>query len=122
MPRPLELAGEESKTITELMNIASEIPEAETFVVLQPTSPLREEGLIDSCITMYEQTDCSNLATGYWCHYREFGTHNNLRRQDYKGFFYDNGSVYVLPRYLVQKGQWFGNKIGRIETSRIQNY
>ena len=63
-----------------------------------------------------------NLATGYWCKYQEFGTHNNSRRQDCSGFFYDDGNVYVLDRSLIKKGLWFGNKIYRKVIRRYQNY
>jgi len=122
LARPAELATDEATTIAVMTHIACEIPEATTFIVLQPTSPLRDDGLIDSCIEAYEQGDCSNLATGYWCKIQEFGTHNNMRRQDYKGFFYDDGNVYVLPRSLVMKGQWSGDNICRMVISRHQNY
>ena len=120
--RPVELASDEATTISVLAHIAEEVPEAQTFTVLQPTSPLRDKGLIDLCIETYEKSYCSNLATGFWCKYKEFGTHNNMRRQEYKGFFYDDGNVYILPRSLVMEGRWFGDNIFRMEISRHQNY
>lgn len=120
--RPPELATDAATTISLLTHIAREIPEAQTFVVLQPTSPLREDGLIDECIRTFQKGDYDNLATGYYCKMREFGSHNNMRRQDYQGFFCDDGSVYVLKRALVEAGRWFGDKIGRHVISKHQTF
>ena len=120
--RPAELATDEATTLSVIRHVAAEILSADTFIILQPTSPLRDKGLIDACVKLYEQGQFTNLATGYWCKYREFGTHNNARRQDYLGFFYDDGNVYVLSRNLIEQDRWFGDRICRHAISRHQNY
>jgi CMP-N-acetylneuraminic acid synthetase len=120
--RPAELATDEATTLSVIRHVAAEIRAADTFIILQPTSPLRDSGLIDDCVRLFEQGQYSNLATGYWCKYREFGTHNNARRQDYQGFFYDDGNVYILLRSLIEQDRWCGNRICRHEISRHQNY
>ena len=120
--RPDFLATDESTTIDVLTHISEQIPEANTFIVLQPTSPLREGNLIDDCINDYESGGYTNLATGYTCKIKEFATHNNTRRQDSEGFFYDDGSVYILDRDLVKNGLWYGDKIFKKIISRHQNY
>ncbi len=120
--RSAELASDEATTIAVIEDIAKKIPEALNFIVLQPTSPLRSKELIDNCLKEYLSNNYSNLATGFWCKYKEFGSHNNLRRQDYKGFFYDDGNVYVLSRSIVEQGKWFGDRICRFENSKIQNF
>lgn len=120
--RPEELATDEATTIAVLEDIINKIPEADTVIVLQPTSPLRDNGLIDECVELYEKGDHTNLATGYWCKYKEFGSHNNLRRQDYKGFFYDDGNVYVLSRELISKGLWCGKQPYKHCIARHMNY
>lgn len=122
MDRPQALATDEATTIAVLTDIARKTPEASTFVVLQPTSPLRDEGLIDECVAAFERGGFDDLATGYYCKFREFGTHNNARRQDYQGFFYDDGSVYVLKRELVLAGRWSGEKIGKHVIAKHQNF
>jgi CMP-N-acetylneuraminic acid synthetase len=122
LKRPADLATDEATTIAVMGHIAAEVPEAESFIVLQPTSPLRDKGLIDECIELYEQGQYSNLATGYWCKFQEFGSHNNMRRQDYKGFFYDDGSIYILSRFLVEQGLWHGENICRHVIARHQNF
>ncbi|TQE84033.1 acylneuraminate cytidylyltransferase family protein [Leptospira noguchii] len=122
LKRSAELATDETKTIAVLGQISKEIPEAENFILLQPTSPIRDAGLIDECVDIYKKGNFSNLATGFWCKYQEFGKHNNMRRQDYKGFFYDDGNVYVLSKKLVSNGLWFGDNICRHVISRHQNF
>ena len=122
LPRPEILATDEATTISVLTYVAHQLPLADTLVVLQPTSPLRRKTLLDECIRTYEQGRYSNLATGYWCKVQEFGSHNNTRRQDYKGFFYDDGSVYILSRELVERGLWYGDSICRYITERHENY
>lgn len=120
--RPPELATDEAKTIDVIKHVAQQRAEAQNFVVLQPTSPLREPGLIDECIAEYLSGDYDNLATGYYCKFREFGTHNNERRQDYEGFFYDDGNVYILNRTIVMQCRWSGDRIAKRVISKIQNF
>lgn len=122
LKRPAELATDEATTIAVLGHVAQEVPEAMSIIVLQPTSPLRDRGLIDECIGLYGKSQYSNLATGYWCKIQEFGKHNNMRRQDYKGFFYDDGNVYILSRQLIEQGMWYGENIFRHVIARHQNY
>lgn len=122
MDRPSELATDEATTIAVLQHIANEIEDATEIIVLQPTSPLRDKGLLDECIRMFEEGGYSNLATGFWCKYQEFGSHNNMRRQDYKGFFYDDGNVYVLSRELVLTGQWSGNNPCKYPIAKHMNF
>jgi len=120
--RPPELATDEATTIAVVQHIAGQIPEANNFVILQPTSPLRNPGLIDDCLKKYQAGNFSNLATGFWCKFQEFGSHNNMRRQDYKGFFYDDGNIYILHRRLAMAGRWFGENIMRYAISKVQNF
>jgi len=120
--RSENLAADDTTTIAVLQDLVTRYQEADTIVVLQPTSPIRDVGLIDKCINIFKEGKYSNLATGFWCKYKEFGSHNNLRRQDYKGFFYDDGNVYVLSRSLVEKGLWCGDNFYSYETARHQNF
>jgi CMP-N-acetylneuraminic acid synthetase len=120
--RPTHLSTDEATTISVLEHIVHEIPNANTIIVLQPTSPLRDDNLIDKCIELYESDSYTNLATGFWCKFKEFGSHNNLRRQDYKGFFYDDGSVYVLSKEIIIKGLWCGEKPARLINEKHMNF
>lgn len=122
LKRPAELATDEATTIAVMGHVAACFADTQVFVVLQPTSPLRAPGLIDECLQIFENDGHDNLATGFYCKYREFGSHNNARRQDSQGFFYDDGNVYVLTRKLVEQGRWFGDNIARHVIARPMNY
>lgn len=118
--RPERLASDEATTLSVLQHALS-IINADIVVVLQPTSPIREKGLIDSCIERFKKCDLDNLATGFFCKFREYAPHNIQRRQDIQGFFYDDGNVYVIKADLIKEGKIFGDKVGRFETTREQN-
>ena len=120
--RPKHLAADDSTTISVLNDLIDRHPDADTIVVLQPTSPIRDKNLIDKCIRIYRDGGYSNLATGFNCKYKEFGSHNNLRRQDIDGFFYDDGNVYVLSRDLVERGIWFGKNYFCYEIPKHMNF
>lgn len=117
--RPAELATDDATTLSVLQHVLSEVP-ADTVVVLQATSPVRDKGLIDSCIERFQKTRADSLATGWHCTYTEYGT-NDLRRQDIKGFFYDDGNVYVIRADLIAKGDAYGKKIERVMIDKEQN-
>lgn len=120
--RPAELATDESTTIEVLQHLYNVIPGVESMILLQPTSPLRDTDLIDRCFKIYQDGDFTNLATGYWCKYKEFGSHNNLRRQDYQGFFYDDGNIYVLSKDIIKEGIWCGTNPCKLPIERHMNY
>lgn len=78
-------------SMTVLRDILKRI-DTDIVVLLQATSPIRNPDLIDDCVRMFLDAGADSLATGFICKYQEYGT-CNLRRQDIKGFFYDDGSV-----------------------------
>lgn len=120
--RPSELAIDESTTIEVLQHLYNTISGVDSMILLQPTSPLRDAGLVDKCIKIYSEGGYTNLATGFWCKYKEFGSHNNLRRQDYQGFFYDDGNVYVLSKDIVKEAIWCGTNPCKLPIERHMNY
>lgn len=117
--RPYRLATDEASTLSVLQQVLS-IINADIVVILQPTSPVRDEGLIDMCIEKFQEAGADNLATGFICKLMEYGTYTQ-RRQELKGFFYDDGNVYVVKADLIRKEKMFGEKVERVETSREQN-
>ena len=118
----MHLASDTTTTIEVLKDFILRHSEIETLVVLQPTSPVRDLDLIDTCIKKYKSDDYTNLATGFFCKIKEYGTHNNTRRQDYKGFFYDDGNVYILDKKLAIEGIWCGNNPCKFLIERHMNY
>lgn len=119
LDRPVELATDEASTISVLQHAIKCIP-SDIVVLLQATSPIRSPGLIDECIREFIENEYDSLATGFICKYVEYGK-NELRRQNIKGFFYDDGNVYVTKANLIKKGDRYGKKIGKKIISKWEN-
>lgn len=119
LQRPPELATDETDTVPVLQHVLRQIP-ADTLVLLQATSPIRDPQLIDRCIQQFREAQADSLATGFICNYVEYGK-NDLRRQDISGFFYDDGNVYVMDAALVMQGDRYGTRIERVLLDREQN-
>jgi N-acylneuraminate cytidylyltransferase len=117
--RPEKLATDDASTLDVMKYVLSLIP-AETMVLLQPTSPYREKGRIDECIECFFESNSDSLATGYMCDKKEYGT-NSLPRQKIKGFFYDDGSIYVIKSENIMNGDRYGEKIYPMYTTRYEN-
>lgn len=119
--RPPELAKDDTTTLAVLNHIVKEI-ECENIIVLQPTSPLRDHNTIDSCIDEYVNGSFDTLATGYYTKITEYASHQNMRRQDIKGFFYDDGNIYIISSDLIKQNKWFGDAICRKVINKELNY
>lgn len=117
--RPQGLATDEATTLSVLQHALTRIP-ADAVVLLQATSPIRDEELIDRCIQRFLKTGADSLATGFLCKYLEYGTHEK-RRQEIPGFFYDDGNLYIFRADLVRKGDRFGKKVEKVILDREQN-
>jgi CMP-N-acetylneuraminic acid synthetase len=120
LPRPAHLAADEATTLSVLQHAIEQIP-ADTIVLLQATSPVRDQGLIDRCIRRFLETGADSLATGFICKYVEYGKGAGARRQEIPGLFYDDGNVYVIKADLVRKGERYGTRIERMVLSREEN-
>lgn len=118
--RPSELATDKATALSVLQHALS-VSEADVVVLLQPTSPVRNEGLIDKCIKRFQENNADNLATGFICKFKEYGSGINQRRQQIKGFFYDDGNVYIIKSVLIKKGKMFGKKVERVCIEKEQN-
>jgi len=117
--RPAALATDDADTLEVLQHALAAIP-AETVVLLQATSPVRDPGLIDRCVERFLATGADSLATGFTCTYTAYGS-NDFRRQDIPGFFYDDGNVYVMRGDLLRAGDRYGTRIERVYLDREQN-
>ena len=119
--RPKELAKDDTTTLAVLKHIINEL-DCENIIVLQPTSPLRNDDTIDTCIDEYINGEFDTLATGFYTKIIEYGSHQNLRRQDIKGFFYDDGNIYIINKQLIKRNKWFGNNICKKVLNKELNY
>ena len=108
--RPKHLSKDSSKTINVIQH-AIKVTKADIIVCIQPTSPKRPKGIVDLCIKKYLKHKVDTLATGRIIHNFEWGKYNNLSRQSLKGWFWDDGSVYILNSKDILKNKWVGKKI-----------
>ncbi|MCX5796520.1 MAG: acylneuraminate cytidylyltransferase family protein [Elusimicrobia bacterium] len=105
--RPAELASDGATTAAVLKHIVLQ-EKPDHLVLLQPTSPVRIGGLIDRAIERFFASGADTLATGFTTYQYEWGTMDNVPRQQMKGWFYDDGNVYVHKAAHLGEGRWFG--------------
>jgi len=120
LDRPADLATDKATTLSVLQHALNNI-RADIIVLLQCTSPVRHEGLIDRCIRHFIESGADSVATGYMCDLYEWGSYS-ARRQDLPAFFHDDGNVYVLRADLVRKGDLWGDDMHRIVVSKEQTF
>jgi len=120
--RPEELATDEATTLSVLRHVLEQVP-ADIVVLLQAPCPVRDGEFIDRCIRRFLDTGADSLATGFMCHYIEYASdrERELNRQDIRGFFVDNGNVYVMRADLVRAGDRYGQRIERMIVDREYN-
>lgn len=122
--RPESLSDDSTTTLEVLKyHVMNDVPELATAVLLQCTSPVRSSDLIDKCIKQYKLGEYDSLATGFNCKFEEWGA-SSRPRQKIKGFFYDDGNVYVLDREIIinQREGMFGNKPTYFFTHKIETF
>ena len=122
LDRPKRLARDFSTTLSVLQHVVREIREADVIVLLQPTSPIRDGALIDRCIDKFLEKDVDSLATGFMSLQYEWGSMQNTPRQKLKGWFYDDGNVYVQKASSLRRGNWVGKKKYPMVIDRRYNF
>lgn len=122
LDRPESLARDHSTTLSVLRHILNEIDGVDIIVLLQPTSPIRNGQLIDRCMRKFLASGADSLATGFTSLQYEWGVNNNIPRQKLKGWFYDDGNVYINRASLLKKGVWVGKKRCRMIIDRRCNF
>ena len=121
LPRPPELEADDTTTVAVLQHVLEEVP-ADVVVLLQPTSPMRVEGIVDQAIQRFLDGQVDSLATGSMVKAVEWGTMDNTPRQEIKGFFYDDGNIYVHRAEVLRQGRWYGDKMDRMILPRQYNF
>jgi len=110
LKRPKKYATDTATTVQVLQHAIKKIPGYDIIVLLQPTSPLRLHKIIDKAIEKFIESKADSLATGYICKDYEWGTTENTPRQELKGWFYDDGNIYVHKPDHIKEGKWVGKK------------
>jgi CMP-N-acetylneuraminic acid synthetase len=119
LERPVELAGD-TVISREVIRHALEATGADVSVLLQPTSPVRDDYLIDRAIVLFLEGGYDSLATGFMNPvYPPHGQEH--RRQDISETFVNDGSVVISTRDTIMSGSLFGKNAGIMVTDREQN-
>lgn len=118
--RPQELATDEASTAAVVLHALQNLEETYDYVVLlQPTSPLRSQQDIDSCIEECHKKNapsCVTVSTAeknpFWMYFLDKDKHMQAvidtssrpgRRQELPTAYALNGAVYVVNREWFQK-------------------
>ena len=120
--RPPELAQDETSAVAVLQHVLKAIlpNEPDALVLIQATSPIRKKGIIDMCIKQFFKEDADTLVTGYQFKDPVWGEPIE-RRQNIKGFFVNDGNVYVFKPSMINKGDLIGKKWSFVFTSKEEN-
>jgi N-acylneuraminate cytidylyltransferase len=121
LERPPELASD-TATTREVLKHAVETLSLDCLCVLQPTSPIRINSLIDRAVARFFESGADTLATGYMCKDYEWTTVPNVGRQHLNGWFYDDGNVYVHKAFYIREGRYWGDKLERMVVDSIYNH
>ncbi|MCC4214508.1 cytidylyltransferase domain-containing protein [Leeuwenhoekiella parthenopeia] len=119
--RPDSLAGNEEPVVTALQHAVDQLQKKyEAVILLQPTNPLRPEGLLKEAIAVFEREDCDSLMTVSRNEHK-LGTISNhqfipynyemgQRSQDLEPLFFENGLLYIFKTALLDQGKLLGEK------------
>jgi N-acylneuraminate cytidylyltransferase len=120
LDRPDELAGDEVLS-WEVLKHALDVTKADVSVLLQPTSPIRDDDLIDRAIEKFlADPALDSMATGY--EQPIYPPHGqDHRRQDISSKFVNDGSIVVSKRVALEAGGLFGRNAGTMVTDKEQN-
>lgn len=119
LERPRELAADETIS-RDVIAHALAATGATHSVLLQATSPVRSQGLVDRVIQAFKEGQWDSMATGF--NYALYPPHGvEHRRQDIEYVFVNDGSVIVSTRDTVEAASLFGQRAGTMITSREEN-
>jgi len=116
--RPVELSSEFSLIIETLKDIIVKYP-GFNILVLNPTSPIRDNTLIDECIRKFSENNYDSLASGIYINYIPWPT-SMKRSQDLDKYFIDNGAVYIYKESLIQKNSLISKNFGIVTVHKHQ--
>ena len=119
--RPDALAGNEEPVVTALQHAVNQLQKKyDAVILLQPTNPLRPEGLLKEAISIFEKEDCDSLMTVSRNEHKLGTISNNQfipynyemgqRSQDLEPLFYENGLLYIFNTELLKQGKLLGEK------------
>lgn len=128
--RPAELASDTAKSIDTYLYTVGKMEEIKgqsipNFMILQPTSPLRNQQHIEEAIQLFHSKKADSVVSYVeeahpinWHRYLDqegrfenvFTEHSLLNRQEYRKTYYPNGAIYIFKHELVKKGKYYSEK------------
>lgn len=124
--RPDYLATDEAKAIDNYIYTIHRLSELynediDSFIVLQPTSPLRLHEDIDRAIAMFEEKEADSVISYtqeshpvFWHKFiNEDGRLKNIfndtieNRQELRKSYYPNGAIYIFKKSIIESGVYY---------------
>ena len=118
--RPSHLADDKTPSIAVLQHALGLMSnDLELLVLLQPTNPLRPEGMFEAAWDLYTQKKCDSVLTVSPLLRKTGRVHHGVfqpgnysfgqRSQDLQADYYENGLLYISSRSLILEGQITGS-------------
>jgi CMP-N,N'-diacetyllegionaminic acid synthase len=116
--RPAELARDQSSGLEPVLHAMDQMPQCDSLLVLQPTSPLRTTEDIDGCLSLVAQTEAPSVVSvteadthPYWTYrlnadrtmVRFVDAAPIARRQDLPAIFALNGAMYFAETNWLRR-------------------
>lgn len=128
--RPASLSDDKASSLDVYRYVIDKIEQEqknkiEEFMVLQPTSPLRNEVHIDEAINLYENKKadsvvsyCKEPHSIFWHKYIEgdgsfveiFKDNFQKNRQEIRNTYYPNGAIYIFNRKVLETGRYYSER------------
>lgn len=105
--RPPDLAIDSASVIPTLIH-ALKPTDADAMVMIQPTSPIRTEQILDQCLSKFESEKPDSLSTGFNSVHFEWGSMPSMASQLMRPFFYNDGCVEIHKREVTMAGLTYG--------------
>lgn len=119
--RPAHLCNETASTLSVLQHVLQSLDnEVENVILLQPTNPLRPEGLIKEAWIKFDNGSYGSLMTVSRS-FLKLGKINNgsfipynyemgQRSQDLEPLYFENGLLYISKAAIIKNGEILGKK------------
>ena len=121
MRRNKELAKDLTSLPPVLKDVSNRI-EADNYVTLRPTSPIRVNNIIDKAIFEFENAKVDSLCTGFMNKEYPAFTIEDTPSQLLDGWFQNNGCVEIHKYDVIANSKSYGKKTHRLPVDQIYNY
>ena len=138
--RPLEFARDDSPDYGVIKHFFSQV-DAEEVVLIRPTTPLRDDAVVDTAIAIYRslvditsmrsmhelaespykffKIDSNGLCEGFFDNFNGIKNYTNLPRQTFPKAYHPNGYVDIIKRSTIDAGSTYGEKISPFFTDAV---